>query len=341
MEVNKENLKKLVDEHYISVQKHETENLFIYNYTPKAQYDKLWNEETMSCRGLIVDDNFNIIARPFKKFFNFEEIEGKIPNSDFKVYEKYDGSLGILYWIKETPFIATRGSFISEQAKKGTDILRKIDTSKLNKKYTYLFEIIYPENRIVVDYGKEEKLVLLAIIDTQTGVELPLESDIFEIAKLYDGFNLEVINKIRKENKTNEGFVLRWNNGYRLKMKNEEYVRLHRLVTQVTARSIWDLLKNNKSVDELLDRVPDEFYKWVKMVVKRLEKQYQEIYNESFLVYKKSKDFPTRKEQALFITKKSKYSKVVFSLLDNKPVSELIWKILYPKHETPFKQEVQ
>lgn len=330
------NLKKLIDEKYISVQKHPTENLFIYNYTQKAQYDKMWNEETMACRGLIMDGNGNVIARPFKKFFNFEEIEGKIPNDNFKVYEKYDGSLGILYWIGNEPFIATRGSFISDQAIKATAILRTIDCSTLNRNYTYLFEIIFPENRIVVDYGKDEKLVLLAIIETASGKELPLESNIFETAKLYDGFNLDLIKKSQKENKTDEGFVLKWPDDFRLKMKNEEYVRLHRLVTQVTARSIWDLLRNNQPIDELLDRVPDEFFNWVKKTTENLNNAFAEIELSALLSCDEAMNFKSRKEQAEYLFKNAKYPHIAFAIMDKKPFKEAIWKLLRPKHETPF-----
>lgn len=37
----------------------------MYNYTAKAQYDKLWNEVTLQCRGLILDGDGNVVARPF------------------------------------------------------------------------------------------------------------------------------------------------------------------------------------------------------------------------------------------------------------------------------------
>ena len=39
------------------------------------------------CRGLVTDNEGNIVARPFRKFFNMEE--GKHTSTDnFKVYEK-------------------------------------------------------------------------------------------------------------------------------------------------------------------------------------------------------------------------------------------------------------
>lgn len=339
--MNLENLQKMIQEKYISVQKHPIEDLYIYNYTQKAQYDKVWNEETMSCRGLIMNGKKEIIARPFKKFFNYEELQGNLISKDFKVFEKYDGSLGILYWVKCEPFIATRGSFTSDQAIKACAMIKKYDCSGLSRDYTYLFEIIYPENRIVVDYGKEEKLVLLAVIDIKTGNDLELpKNSVFETAKLYDGMDIDKIQQLRLEDKEKEGFVLMWREGFRLKMKHNEYVRLHHLVTQVTARSIWDLLKNGKPIDELLERVPDEFFKWVKEVLKRLQGQYEDIYNSSLVICMNAKEKPTRKDQALYIRSISQYPQVAFALLDGKPHQPIIWKIIYPKHETPFKKEI-
>ena len=91
-------LQSMIDEQYIKVQKHPEEDLYIYNYTAKAQYERVWNEWTLQCRGLIMDADQKVVARPFPKFFNLGEIEGQVlPKESFEVYEKMDGSLGILY----------------------------------------------------------------------------------------------------------------------------------------------------------------------------------------------------------------------------------------------------
>ena len=116
-------LDHLVDEGYITRRKHPSEDLFILNYTPKTQYEGFWNDVTLSCRGLIVDSAGTIRARCFRKFFNYEEVFHEVStrtssSMHFKVYDKVDGSLGILYWVGDEPFIATRGSFESEQAKR-------------------------------------------------------------------------------------------------------------------------------------------------------------------------------------------------------------------------------
>ncbi len=142
--MNKLLLKQMIDEGYVMVQKHPNADLFIYNYSRKCQYERNWNEITLLTRGLILDGDMNIVARPYKKFFNIEEhTPEQIPNLPFEIYEKLDGSLGILFNYKNEWIIASRGSFTSDQAIKATEMLKNYDMSNLNKEYTYIFEIIY------------------------------------------------------------------------------------------------------------------------------------------------------------------------------------------------------
>ncbi len=127
----------------ITCRSHPTHDLLIWNYTPQCQFQQAWDEITMQSRGLITTSTGTIVARPFKKFFNLEEQQESLPDEPFEVYEKYDGSLGIVFFYGDRWQIATRGSFESEQAKEGKKILDTLDTSTLDKEYTYLFEIIY------------------------------------------------------------------------------------------------------------------------------------------------------------------------------------------------------
>lgn len=340
----------MIDEKYVSVQKHSTENLYIYNYTQKCQFDRMWNEETMQCRGLITDDNFVVKARPFKKFFNYEEHTGEdsklpaLPLEEFEVFEKMDGSLGILYWVNNAPLLATRGSFTSDQAVKGSQMLNKYPNA-WNQDYTYLFEIIYPENRIVVDYGKREELVLLAVINTLTGEEIAYEqmvsmySDVVPVVKKFDYTNIEKIRSIIEDNA--EGFVIRFKSGVRTKIKFEEYKRLHKLVTGVNAKTIWELLKNNQPFDELLEKVPDEFFKWVDDTATNLRRQFVVIQGKCFEDLEKIKKLETRKDQAFWLKANSKYPGIVFSMLDNKPTfNEGIWKLIRPHADKPYKEDI-
>jgi T4 RnlA family RNA ligase len=338
--MNTTQLNQLIADNYINVNKHPTADLYIYNYSQKAQYERIWNEVTLACRGLILDGNYQVVARPFQKFFNLGEFENQVvPNESFEVYEKMDGSLGILYWIENEVHISTRGSFVSEQALVATEMLRTQYAEViplLDKSKTYLFEIIYPENRIVLDYGNERKLVLLAIVDTETGLENELQDIGFETAKRYDGLNdLSKLKELEEENK--EGFVVKYKNGYRLKVKFDEYQRIHRIVTQVSSLNIWEYLKEGQDLLPILDRVPDEFYDWVKITHAKLLDNFAEIETQSKQDFKVLED---RKTTALYF-QTCQYPSVLFKMLDEQPYDQVIWKIVKPDYQKPFANKLE
>lgn len=323
-------------------QTHPKFDLTIWNYSPRVQYDKLWDDITIQCRGLVTNSKGEIIARPFKKFFNYEEHSPEeIPNEDFVVYEKLDGSLGILFNYQDEWILATRGSFTSPQAIKGKEILSKHDISALRKDNTLLFEIIYPENRIVVDYGNEEKLVVIGGIHTETGDELSdmalsyLQGAGFEIVTTYktwgEGYDL-----LKEEiSKDKEGYVIRFKNGFRMKIKGDEYKRLHRILTNISNRDIWEYLKDNKPFDEILDKVPDEFYSWVKGTRENLLQQFEQIktqVEEDFKILVNKKDYAEK-------IKDNPYRSILFKRLDSysPQLNNMIWDMIYPPYSKPFK----
>ncbi|TYQ24386.1 RNA ligase [Pseudanabaena sp. UWO310] len=341
--INLEKVEQLVVEGYITKRPHSSGELFIYNYTAKTQYDRLWTSETMQCRGLILDRNGAIVARPLPKFFNLQEHQEALPAEPFHVYEKLDGSLGILYWHNEQPYIASRGSFNSDQAVKANDILQNLYKAvipSLDRSLTYLFEIIYPSNRIVVDYGNYEALVLLAVIETESGREHEIESYGhlgFPIAKRYDGLkDLDSIAALNNQNQ--EGFVIRFESGLRLKFKFADYVKLHRVLTQVTSKVIWEMLRDRTPFENILERVPDEFYNWVKETKASLINQYQQIENAAKADFERiiaTVDRRDRKEMAKHILACQNHT-ILFSLLDGKDYSDYIWRTIKPAHEKPF-----
>ena len=348
-------LDKMVEEGWLISQVHPTLDLTIYNYSQKTQYESWWNEHTLMCRGLVLNSKGKIVARPFSKFFNWEEVKDKVPvDESYEVYEKMDGSLGIFFWYADDatellhPVFASRGSFTSEQAAKGWQMLQKLPYHDLAYGHTHLFEIIYPSNRIVVDYGAEERLVLLSIISTQDGVEIPRMDievhlgDLFELVKVYHyPKNWSQLKSSIEPNK--EGFVVRFSSGFRMKIKFEEYVRLHRILTQVSNIDIWECMMQSKPLTHILDRVPDEFYSWVRDWENAISFAYaakdldaQNLFNRLC-----EEAPPTRKEQALWIQSNApqKYHSILFNKLDGKSFSQMIWKMIRPERKKPFWQK--
>lgn len=65
---------KYLDTGLVDEKTHPTARLLLYNYTPVCQFSRAWDAVTKMCRGLIVHaDTREIVARPFGKFFNYEE----------------------------------------------------------------------------------------------------------------------------------------------------------------------------------------------------------------------------------------------------------------------------
>lgn len=332
-------LNRLVEDGYISRRKHPSEDLYILNYTPKTQYEGMWNETTSACRGLIVDGSGNVRARCFPKFFNYEECRDKVHERlggglGFSISEKLDGSLGILYWVGQRPFVATRGSFESDQAVRASTMLSKYDMSSLDRSLTYLFEIIYPENRICVDYKGREDLVFLSAYETSSGIEV-CPSHPFPAAARHDlGSDFGAIKALNLDNQ--EGFVVRFDDGYRFKIKFDDYVRLHSVIFSVSTRSIWNALRHGESID--LNDLPDEIYGWIKDVKGQLLESYRFMEDEAVRIFKDIKT-SSRKE---FASRALDYgcSGILFKMLDGRPYEDLIWKAIEPEHRTPRHEEV-
>lgn len=310
--------------------------LFNYNGKAHTQKIKEWKPVEIVSRGLILDgNNGDVVARPFDKFWNHSQVaemllddaerDGgersesgdlyRLQNKISYVTKKMDGSLGILYFhpYLKTWKMATRGSFASDQAIKGEEIFRGSKSygkmtfvSTLDDiEYplsagcdnTFLFEIIYPENRIVSDYGQDEKLVLLAVRNNKTG-GYGGELELFEYGKLFEfgvvektffvdgkvdhlpcgmrnlfksseetieGMKKEqdsltfdsIRNTLRHLNRNEEGFVAVTLLGQRYKFKGDDYMQAHYLLTHTTLKSFLKSVKDGET-EAFKENAPDE-----------------------------------------------------------------------------------
>jgi RNA ligase len=346
-------LQRLIAENYITARDHPALPYKILNYTPKTQFEHAWTRETELSRGLIYDTRDDaIVASPFSKFFNWGEREVIIPDEPFVAYEKLDGSLGISYVDADgLPSVATRGSFTSFQAKRGTQVLRTQYAHTLDKilalgKVTLCFEIILPEYRIVVDYAGREDLVLLAAFDAETGRELSLDEPRIAglelpLAKRYAPATLDEARALIESPVFDnaEGVVVRFAGGLRLKLKREEYLRLHRIVTGITPRRIWEMLKEgNPPIERLFAGTPAPFQAWARAEVDKIERQRAAIVAASEQAYREivATAPPDRKTFAMS-AQKQRNSAILFKMLDGLPYDEVVWKLVRPGPADPFR----
>lgn len=247
-------LAEAIEQGYVREQFHPSMPLRILNYTERAAYERVWTDVTRQCRGLIVNTQTGaVVARPFPKFFNYgEHDEATLSLDEFvTITDKMDGSLGIMYRGTDGQLaIATRGSFASEQAIHATAVLRDryaaaFETWAADDEFTHLFEIVYAANRIVVDYGTTDDLFYLGNVHIASGDSqgpAPGNGWPGPQATVFEGRTLG--HALSMEPRPNcEGLVVHYHhNDLRIKIKQDDYVALHRILTMTTARTVWEYL---------------------------------------------------------------------------------------------------
>lgn len=244
----------------------------IYKYSNATVWKKEWNDVTMASRGLVVNDETNeIVARPFSKFFNYNEVSAPahLMKGRISVTEKLDGSLGIGFNSPDGFQITTAGGFQSTQGAHAT----KLYNDRYNGKWeprpdvTYMWEIIYPENRIAVNYGEEDDIHMIGAVSIKTGKSIPLNEITewnWKKATEHNDFN-DLKSVTSSEDRANhEGYIVHYlDSDTRVKFKHEEYLRHHRISTGVNSRRVWEILKNGENVKEWLKDIPEEFEEYV------------------------------------------------------------------------------
>lgn len=346
-----DNLARHVEAGTVAMVRHPSEPVRLYNYTQRCQFTGAWDNETKSARGLIVDDDGTVLARPFPKFHNLHEhgpdaAAGTIDLvPPMRVFDKVDGSLGIAFRRPSDGRIewATRGSFTSDQAAwangwwwhHGTDDLIPDGT-------TVLAEIIYPDNRIVVDYGGRECLTLLAVIDTATGTHIAPTSPgdaawwPSDVVDVFDSVD-DVAALDRNARPDAEGYVVLSGDGRtRVKLKADEYMRLHKILTGVSTVTVWDLLRAGDSLDVLYDKVPDEFATWANNTVAELTSAYDDALAAARAEFDAIAHLLDDRKAFAAEAVKSDNRALLFRMADDKSLAELVWRMVKPERHTPY-----
>lgn len=321
-----------VDEGLVTARPHsDYPNLVILNYTPETAFGKKWDDFTIRARGLIFDmDKEEVLSNPFPKFFNLGEDMETLAyfesDKKFEVLEKLDGSLGISYFYDGKVRWATRGSFHSEQAQKAQEIW---DTKypegavSYDPRFTLLVEIIYPENRIVVDYKDKEELVLLGVRHIETGDELehiylrPLANMFgMPVAKRYFYNKKELLTLQKTLPANEEGFILRYEDGFRLKIKGEKYVATHKLIFGLNEKHYVDAWIDGIS-ESLLASIPEEFRAGYEELQKKLDLEKTRFEAVVGYNYKKFSKL-TKKDLGLAEDVSPEVKSVVFMMIDKR-----------------------
>ena len=241
-------LQTYVNETIVCCEKHPYADLYIYGYYENPKKKRLWDDTSKLCRGIILDKEGNVIEKPFAKFWTFKQYISKelvllneeqilrLPSRKFRITEKVDGTMVTLYWIDNIPYLATQRSFTNVKAIEATKILHskyKHLFHLLDRRYTYVFEAIYPETRVLIEYGDMRDLVLIGVIDKNTGTPLPVPNIGFKTCIDYSSQygDIKDFNDLSALNlKNQEGFVIYFESGEMVKIKFPWYIKAHSLL---------------------------------------------------------------------------------------------------------------
>ncbi len=314
-------------------------HLSIFKYSDTCNFEDGWNEINRICRGLILNtQSGEIVARSFPKFFNIgERAESSLenlPNEPFEVFEKMDGSMGSIYRLPNGELaVATPGSMDSPQAREATIMLRQYHTSLMLDDHTYVLEIIYPENRIVVDYSGRRELVLLAVFK-RDGSELSTKA-VDDLAILH-GFgrprkysHTDLANLSFAENE--EGYVIRFASGLRVKAKSPVYVMAHRFMSNISIPRVVEGCRDG-SIAAVAAQCPATWRATLDDMMALVNTRRDIVTQQTCLWHTrtlhKNRASADRKTLALWIQAEvpKDYQAGVFMLLSGKNITEWAWK---------------
>lgn len=291
----------------------------LFNYSKGCAYERVWNEVTSVSRGLIVcEETGEVIAASMPKFYNLGEtvipgVVASVRDGDFEALVKLDGSCGIGYRLDGRYRWATRGSFASSQSAVAQAIwdakyaqYDELLCGQWNH-LTLVTEIIHPETRVVCRYDFED-LVLIAARNRFTGEDLSFAdlSAIGErlgmpVVERIEGADVEaLVRRAETLNDNEEGFVFRWADGYRLKVKGTEYKRLHRLLSGITPRELayaW----HDTTIVEILRIMPEEFREETEQLMRQLDANTVELARQTEEVYSGAGEMADQKAFAAWV----------------------------------------
>lgn len=324
----------------------EGRGLHIWCYSQSTVYNNQWDDLTILCRGLVTDGEGNVISRPFPKFFNWgqpgapgPEVTGK----PFRAYDKMDGTLIIVGLDNNGDVVvSTKASFStwhSEVAAKMLDGFKPVPGS------TAIFELIHPENRIVVDYKGREELVLLGAVAHADGCDHFTPEDYADESGWYgalcppQALHLPTLLQTVQNPEAGvnrEGFVLVWPNpdgpSDRVKVKFAQYMYLHHALSRINNVTVWEALATN-TLDALLEIAPDEIYDKIKDEARKITRQADELYvTVNGVAATARRAYETRRDQAAWLLANHRdIAPLVFKELDGKDIWPAVYDAVKPK----------
>ncbi len=336
--LRKQSLEKLEEYYGIKNTKHE-DGRVILNYSQIDSAKHKTNPIVRECRGLVLDskNNWELVARSFTRFFNLGETDehNQFNWSSSYTYDKLDGSLILIYYWGGMWHLNTRGSFGEGEVNSSGMKWRELFTlalpnwKKLDKNFTYCFELCSRYNKVVTDYPTPSAVLLSAFqredeLSHDDCEELSDRLDLI-MPQVYSFGSVDQVQRILKQaeeyDPTFEGYVLRDSNNLRIKVKSSSYIMLHRQFSNKNINSSFlysTVLKNE--ISEILNYFPE-----LKSNIEKAKKDIESVVDQINVLYNDSIDIKSRKEFAKKVIS-FKYSWILFQCRDKNMFPEEVIK---------------
>jgi len=344
----KKGLESLKNRYGIKVTENPTDNRLLLNY------DQIKSPKTAAivqeCRGLCLNKvDYSLISKSFNRFFNFTENRANDNKFDWTnciAQEKVDGSLINFYHWEGRWRVQTRGSFgnipFYDNGPTPEQLVFEVLDNRINrfdKRLSYALELCSLHNKVVREY-KTPQVFLLGVFDKEVerpfdGLYMPCWS--VQNHSFYTGVPTpevfpfhsikEVEEYIRKRShgdKTFEGIVLRDKNNVRIKVKNPDYLALHRIKSESS-----NLYMPKNLIGFVLDGETSElliYFPEVKDTVDKMSKILEVEYNLLEATWQKIRGLESRKDFALSVPKDLKTKSLLFIMRDRGGSLSELWK---------------
>lgn len=276
-------LDRSVDEGWLTRSRHKTLPLAIYCYSNSTQYEGHWTDITKFARGVVVDNEGQVIALPFQKFFNWGEKNAPFPPKykDYLAFEKLDGSLLNFWQYNGVWNASTKGSFDNEYIDFGMKYAsdNACIGMDLSTDLTLMTEVVMPADQDGMRRAVVHDPGVYFLGATQTETRKDLNPTMFyglwngKFPELYKNSIDELLQNSNVEEGT-EGWVIRYSNGMRFKIKTVWYLRLFRLISKLDS-TVKEQMLAGQGLERILVDVPEE-----------LEQEITELFNDiMFKVY--------------------------------------------------------
>lgn len=251
-------------------------SLMIANYDILADFT---DPIVRICRGIILDtaNDYEVVCFPFFKFCNYgEKGADSIDWASARVQEKVDGSIMKMYYYNDTWQVASNGVISAFDApitsREGVMSFGQIfmqaadavslDISKLDKDCTYIFELVSPYNRVVVDYKGVTTLYHTGTRNNKTGEEFVCDIGVphpaeYPLHSVEECIKAAAALNSKSGTVEQEGFVVVDKDWHRVKIKSPEYVAIHHILPngEITDDKIIDYIKED-IIDDIVGYIP-------------------------------------------------------------------------------------